>query len=88
MIIHFDLQRKVELAGDKGEGLVPFWVQVPVHNSGTVLELTVLELNIRITGAWSGRMLAETSFCVDSVSSTGEYRWFDHRANTCSVPDS
>lgn len=51
MIIYVDLQWQMQLTADKREGLIPFWVQVPMHDSGTVLELSTLELHIGITSA-------------------------------------
>ena len=40
-----------EVCGLKGEGLIPFWVQVPVYDSTPVLETTTPEFDIWVTAA-------------------------------------
>jgi len=41
-----------EVCGLKGEGLIPFWVQVPVYDSTPVLEMTTPEFDIGVTAAY------------------------------------
>ena len=52
MVVDLDLQRGTQLARDEGKCLVPFRVQIAVHNQGTVLELPTFELYIRIASPW------------------------------------
>jgi len=41
----------VEVCSLKGEGFIPFWVQVPVYDSTPVLETTTPEFDIGVTAA-------------------------------------